>query len=342
MKECQNNKGPLVSIIIPVYNCEKYVEKCLDSVIKQSYLKIEIIVIDDGSTDDSFKIVERIACTDGRIVIIQQSNQGVSVARNKGVDRAKGKYFTFLDGDDYLGVDYIKTFVEDAEEANADLCVCGYTMVNEDDEKILELFPQEEYISCKQEEYPYKILGIAGRFYKKEFWIKHNVQFEENKKIRGEDIPIALLTNVLAKNIRNVEQSNYYYVQHSTSARHNMRGLKKYELPYDALEGCIKYVQKQKKTNGKDFFEVCLLRVFFTFLLDLGKNTELDKYNEIYQYEKRILKIYFPNCLSTKNLIKISNMNISWKEKVLVIGFALLIKFNMAYIIGRCWRKITL
>lgn len=340
MKEYQNGKEPIVSVIIPVYNCEKYIEKCLDSVIEQSYPNIEIIVIDDGSTDNSFGMMKKAAERDERIVLIQQSNQGVSVARNKGVEEAKGKYFTFLDGDDYLGVDYIKTFVENAEEVNADVCVCGYTMVDEKGKKILEIIPQEEYIRCKQEEYPYKILGIAGRFYKKEFWLKHNVRYEENKRIRGEDIPVALLTNAMADNLRNVEQSSYFYIQHCTSARHNMRGLKKYDLPYDALEETIKYVLGRKQTNGKDFFEVCLLRVFFTFLLDLGKNTELGKYNEIYQYEKRILDIYFPKCLSTRNLRKITAMNISWKEKVLVIGFAILLKCNLAYVIGRCWRKM--
>lgn len=338
----QNNGQPLVSVIIPVYNCEKYIKKCLNSVMQQSYLNIEIIVIDDGSTDASLEIIKRLLDTDERIVLIQQSNQGVSVARNIGVDKACGKYVTFLDGDDYIGCDYIKIFVANAEEADAELCVCGYTMVDEHGKKILELSPKEKYIKCEQEEYIYKILGISGRFYNKEFWIKHNIRFEENKKIRGEDIPIAMMTNVLAANIKNIEQSSYYYVQHNTSARHNMQGLKKYDLPYSALEKCIRYIQNQRETNGKDFFEVCLLRVFFTFLLDLGKNTELDKYDEIYQYERRILKMYFPNCLSMGNLIKIFCMNLSWKEKVLVIGFALLIKFNLAYIVGRCWRKITL
>ena len=91
-----------VSIIIPVYNNEKYVEKCIRSVMEQTFRNIEIIIIDDGSQDDSVEILNRLAAEDKRIVLVHQENGGVAIARNRGLELAKGEYVTFIDGDDYV------------------------------------------------------------------------------------------------------------------------------------------------------------------------------------------------------------------------------------------------
>ena len=94
----------LVSIIMPVYNCENYLDKSITSVLNQTLDNIELIIINDGSTDNSNKIIEKYLNKDNRIKYINQSNNGVSIARNKGIDMAKGKYIGFVDGDDYIGV----------------------------------------------------------------------------------------------------------------------------------------------------------------------------------------------------------------------------------------------
>ena len=100
---------PEVSIIIPVYNNEAYVQKCIDSVKKQSFEDFEAIIVNDGSTDNSRSIIEALIEKDERFHLINQENQGVAAARNRGIDQAKGKYLTFIDGDDYIGRDYLKT-----------------------------------------------------------------------------------------------------------------------------------------------------------------------------------------------------------------------------------------
>ena len=98
----------IISVIIPVYNVENYIEKCLNSIVNQTYNNLEIIIIDDGSTDNSIAIAEKIAENDKRIRIISQVNQGVSSARNLGLDNASGEYILFIDSDDWLDLETCK------------------------------------------------------------------------------------------------------------------------------------------------------------------------------------------------------------------------------------------
>ncbi|MBQ8784417.1 MAG: glycosyltransferase family 2 protein [Alphaproteobacteria bacterium] len=113
-----------VTVVIPVYNVEKYLEQCLDSVINQTYKDIEIICINDGSTDNSITILEKYALSDNRIKIISQTNQGISAARNAGIKVATGKYITFLDSDDFLSRDAIEKMVTAIENNYVDFVVC--------------------------------------------------------------------------------------------------------------------------------------------------------------------------------------------------------------------------
>lgn len=107
---------PEVSIIIPVYNNEQYIEKCIQSVLNQTFENFEVIVINDGSTDKSGEILEKLNREDSRIILIEQKNQGVAVARNRGMNKATGKYITFVDGDDYLKNNYIEKMYNLAEK----------------------------------------------------------------------------------------------------------------------------------------------------------------------------------------------------------------------------------
>ncbi|KRL04534.1 glycosyltransferase family A protein [Liquorilactobacillus oeni] len=130
----------LVTIIIPVYNCEKYLKRCLDSVEKQTYKNLQIIIIDDGSTDNSMQICRKWKSESNRnISIIKQFNSGVSIARNTGLQAATGTFVTFIDGDDYIESNYIKFLVKqfNAQE-HCDLSICGLTYEDERGDVILE------------------------------------------------------------------------------------------------------------------------------------------------------------------------------------------------------------
>ena len=104
----QMKTNPLVSIIIPVYNTAKYLPNCLDSIINQSYCNLEIIIIDDGSTDDSYKIAKKYASKDPRIKLVHQKNSGQSSARNKGLSLSKGNFIAFVDSDDKVNKKFIE------------------------------------------------------------------------------------------------------------------------------------------------------------------------------------------------------------------------------------------
>lgn len=116
---------PLISVIMPVYNAEKTLKDTLRSVLSQKYNNIELICVNDGSTDQSLEILNRIAKFDNRVIVINQSNQGPAKARNSGLDRAHGKYISFVDSDDGLSVDAYKNLVYIAETSNADIVVFG-------------------------------------------------------------------------------------------------------------------------------------------------------------------------------------------------------------------------
>ena len=116
----------LVSVVVPVYGVEKYVEKCLDSLSHQSYENIEVIVVDDGSTDRSGDICEEFAKKDKRIKVFHKTNGGLSDARNYGIKRAKGEYVCLVDSDDWVKSGFVEKMVNVALRENADIVVCGY------------------------------------------------------------------------------------------------------------------------------------------------------------------------------------------------------------------------
>lgn len=123
------NKNDLISIVIPLYNVGDSLSKCIESIIKQTYKNIEIILVDDGSTDSSYNICDEYAQIDKRIVVIHKENEGVSVARNIGIEVAKGKYITFVDSDDLVTDDYIEYLYNMLIEDKTDMSICNVKVI---------------------------------------------------------------------------------------------------------------------------------------------------------------------------------------------------------------------
>lgn len=130
------NANPLISIIIPVYNVEKYLDKCLKSVINQVYENVEIILVDDGSTDASGKIADDYRGKDDRIIVFHIRNKGLSAARNMALDLAHGDYIMFVDSDDWVEPDFCRIALDTAIKQNADIVCFGYQQVNSNGEKL--------------------------------------------------------------------------------------------------------------------------------------------------------------------------------------------------------------
>lgn len=124
----------LISVIVPVYNIEKYIRKCVQSIVKQRYRNLEIILVDDGSTDSSGEICDELARTDERICVVHKENGGLSDARNCGIERANGECLVFIDGDDFIHPLMIERLYLLAEQYDCDIVACGYIPVLEDEE----------------------------------------------------------------------------------------------------------------------------------------------------------------------------------------------------------------
>ena len=143
-------KNDMISIIIPIYNVEKYLEKCLDSILNQTYKNLEIILIDDGSTDNSPNICNSYCEKDKRIKIIHKNNEGVSSARNKGIELSKGKYIVFIDSDDYVSNEHIEVLYDCIISNNVDLVISNLIDISED-EIILNNEEKESFLMNKDQ-----------------------------------------------------------------------------------------------------------------------------------------------------------------------------------------------
>lgn len=135
----------MISVIVPVYNIEKYLPKCLDSILNQSVCEWEAWLIDDGSTDKSGDICDRYANLDHRFKVVHQSNQGLPAARNTGLRNVKGDYISFIDGDDFIHPDFLKFMIKALTDNNADITICGVETIPSSDKNTEFLFPHPHY-----------------------------------------------------------------------------------------------------------------------------------------------------------------------------------------------------
>ena len=122
-----------ISVIIPIFNTGVYLSRCLDSILNNTYRNLEIICINDGSTDDSGKILEEYKTRDSRIVVLSQENRGISAARNAGIDIATGKFIAFIDSDDWIHPNYFRYLAQLQQETKVDIAICGYKRVDSEE-----------------------------------------------------------------------------------------------------------------------------------------------------------------------------------------------------------------
>ena len=217
--------SPKISVIIPVYNTERYLSRCLDSLIHQTFSDIEIICVDDGSTDGSWDILQKYAKNDKRIVLIRQKNSGIGAARNKAIPLAHGKYITFVDSDDFLVENALEKMYQVAEKNSAQVVQCNYQFYHEKEGR-LEPFDYAKYIwdiyqydlnkegyYCK-ENFSFERLsnfGWAawGHLYLTSFLRKNNIHFSETAL--GEDHLFTKSCFFLADKIFFIPDYLYYY-----------------------------------------------------------------------------------------------------------------------------------
>lgn len=206
-----------ISVILPCYNVERYIEKCILSLIKQSYEHLEIIIVNDGSTDDTLKIIQKYSNIDDRIIVIDQNNQGVSVARNIGSDKSSGSYIIFIDPDDYVNEEFVKSLYERLLQTSSDMAICGHTKVYDNlsdvkskvskkifigDEIIKEYFIGESTLTVL----------MCDKIFKSNI-IKENKIYCPVEVTSGQDQVFILNYLLYCKSVSTIDNNYYYYYQ---------------------------------------------------------------------------------------------------------------------------------
>lgn len=260
-------KIPKISIIIPVYNVEEYIEKCIKSILNQVFTEFELILVNDGSTDSSGNICDKYAQKDNRIIVIHKENGGVSSARNIGLDIAKGEYIAFVDSDDYINRNMYYILYNLIIKTQSDIAMCNYKTIikdedvnlNEDqiiDSNDIKCMDNIEYLNnlyCKNK---VKYIVVWNKLYKNKIFNK--VRFENNRIEEDEFIIHHLL--YLSKRIVCIDKSYYYYMQRKNSIVGSEYNLKRLDKIY-ALEDRIEFFKEKKLVDlynkaVKDYIDV--------------------------------------------------------------------------------------
>ena len=256
-----------ISVIIPVFNVEPYIRKCLDSVLNQTYNNLEVIVINDGSTDNSGKICDEYAEGDRRVRVFHKENAGVSAARNAGIEAASGDYLAFADSDDYLELDMYEKLYAACKENNADMAVCNYNLVydNRSIAKYSKMRNETANVHadvygyfCKYCACPKPNNYIWTRLYKTEIIKKSGVRFENYKL--GDD---TLFNFKLLPHIRKaafISDGLYNYFQRSCSNVHTVANKENLASVYaDTFDAAANYY---RENNFTDFLDVLPIHAF--------------------------------------------------------------------------------
>lgn len=248
------NNTKLVSIIIPMYNVELFIHKCVNSVIEQTYKNIEIILIDDGSPDKSGDIAEELAITEKRIKVIRTKNNGVSSARNLGIKLSKGDYLVFVDSDDYLSPDYVDYMISMAIQSDAEFimsknCRLFPSKSIEHDEVIdnIEIWSPEK--AASELLYPGKIeIGCWNKLFLKTFIIDNNIKFPETLYM-GEGLNFIINAAQKANKICVGSRKVYNYRKDNQQSATTVVNIPKYINALRALDN----INKNKIIKSKHF-----------------------------------------------------------------------------------------
>ncbi len=249
-------KHPKVSVIIPVYNTEKYLRECLDSVVNQTLKDIEIICVDDGSTDNSLGILKEYAAKDERFVILEQENQGAGAARNKGLEIAKGEYLSFLDSDDYFALQMLEKMYASGSAYGSDMVVCEASKFDVNSGKIINVFginlkkvPNTEFFTFNEIKDNWSKVFIPAawnKLYKTQF-IKDNELYFQNISSCN-DIGFSLCATAISSKISIIPEVLVFYRKNTKSCISHSRGKNAINIIL-AYKYIVKYLQDNKRLD---------------------------------------------------------------------------------------------
>lgn len=274
-----------VSLCVAVYNVGLYIEKCIESILNQTYNNIEVILVDDGSKDSSGKVLDQYASKDSRVKVIHQKNQGLSVCRNTGLDNASGDYIVFVDGDDYLAPDFVEYMLHLEEVTAADIVLSKNCFTTSDFQQIktadkITLWSPEEAVS--QFFYPRLPLGAWNKMYRRSFLVEHGFRFVP-ELTTGEGLQFITQVGTYANCIGVGKRKVYYYrMNNPTSAttfanveRQGIGSLKTMKYIEDNLPMKERKIQKAFRWHYWSCYNYCLRQI-------MNANAE-KKYERLYK-----------------------------------------------------------
>lgn len=260
-----------VSIVVPVYRVEKYIDRCMQSLVNQTLEDIEIILVDDGSPDNCPFICDTYAKNDSRIKVVHKDNGGLSDARNAGLEVATGEYVAFVDSDDYTSIEAYETLYYKAKETNADIVYAGFTMHNSDgtENKCFVLdntWDNKEIISfLKSMIFDTKPdidtiwMSVWNGIYKRNIIEKNNIRFLSEREYLSEDILFHTMLIPLCRKIVCIPETFYHYCYNGTSLTHSSFNSKKIDCNFSLFELLTKIAEDYNLPEIKEdiilFFE---------------------------------------------------------------------------------------
>jgi len=318
---------PKISVIIPAYNVEKYIEKNLKSLKDQTFKDFEAIIINDGSTDNTEKIIKEVLQdTKFQWKLINQENQGVSATRNRGIIESKGEYISFLDSDDYYHPTFLEKMYNKGKEKNYDVVFCNYALVTEkgkiisirkqptefidvslDGKKVLELVLENKLSIC-----------TASYICKKDIIIHNKILYTKGSLL-GEDQEFWMKVLFHAESVNNVPETLVYYVQRKDSAINRKQDLRVLH-GFATCKRLVAYFERTEATNSTiiDLMKKEELKSLLHNLFQLYRSPKIDN---------QTLKNILQNEVIKDNLMKVKNLDLTISERLFLL---LLLKFPLS------------
>lgn len=315
---------PKISVIVPVYNVEKYLKQCLDSIVNQTYKNLEIIIVNDGTKDNSMEIVEEYL-SDSRVKVINKENGGLSSARNRGIEEATGEYISFVDSDDYIDLNLYNTIIREMIE-NEEIIVFNYSRYKEKighlKKNILDL---EKIRKIPRELLFRNINGECwNKIYKTKFIKENNFKFPEG--LIYEDIFWEIDTIHTVKKISFIDFNGYIYRSDRDGSIVNTIKLEKAKNSCENIIEKIKYFLKKHETNLQEIqkYRLILFRVYIQVIMNeriefKEIEKELDKIESFLQNKQEflILKKDIQRILKGKSLRNINFKKLLfWRKRI--------------------------
>ena len=309
----------MISIIVPIYNVEKYLSKCIDSILAQTYNDIEVILVDDGSPDNCPMICDEYAQKDNRVIVIHQKNAGVSAARNAGLKAAHGEYIGFVDPDDWISSSMYQEMITALERENADLAICGYDYYDENGavdtarrykEKADEIITQKEFMSRLSDMPPTVRQGTCNKLFRAE--LLSDISFKKHMHSAEDVLFLSEYSSRICKVII-VHKPHYKNLVRTGSATHG--GLTISQLAdsfyvHDKMYNTIVKLYPDLKNHSLAFLlDVCTLKY-----CESKKKIES---SPSFEYKQEITSLRkMKGYIKRKAITAVFNSEIYWKTRI--------------------------